>query len=862
MTTTTIYAGKWGLRDIGRSYNKWKIRTYPLALAIPAWVLLAGWCLIGAITASPVARAASADMATFRANLLDFYCGKGADLDDPSVAAALARMEQTAKGYLESMTVDGLDPGLTEPPTVEELQRRRTAEQTPPSKTPGAAKSSPNAKPNAGGKDSGKKSGGEIGSWRDLASSIQGMPNSSMWSIGLRAHYDRVLLLAQAYRTPGGPLHRQPAVKQAVERGLAYAAKYVYASMGRAGMTDPRQVRVPMRLGPILILMQGELDAQLFQHQVQMLGTIMSDFDRAAKVSTGANLVWDMMNQQFHALLTADEEKMDRAARLIGSSCAIGKRDGIQTDGSYLFHDGIVTIGSYGTGQVHELARYALFAKGTAYAMTGEQLATVVDFAADGMLWSMYHNYPAASAIGRAVTRGQKQTGGFHALLYLANTPNRRQAEFAAAAKKMLETWQDDDDAYRGQISAVNGSTAFEIAGLISAVKRSPVAAAWPAGHRHYPRADYTVHRGANYFLSLKMLSKRVRSGERAWGDGMKTWHLSDGFTYLVLGGQEYFERDVLPTLDWQRLPGTTVERREADPQFGFGFGTRTFVGGVSLGGNGVSAMDFAAVDSPLTAKKSWFFFGDEIVCLGSDIHCPTANHAETIVNQWPLSRDDQPLLVNGQAQPAQSDWSAELANVSWAACDGIGYYFPGGQTLRAQRAVHSGRWEEIGSRPGDGIHENTFLTLWYDHSVQAAEGQYAYALLPNRTPEAVGQYAASKPFTVLADSRTLHAVKHHTQNAVGAVFWQAGAVDAIAADQPCIVYYRMAGKELTLAVSDPAQGDASGETKLRLTFSAKLRPLDLPPGISSAVRGHRTEIDLILHDGVTAVGGFSVAAP
>ena len=44
-------------------------------------------------------------------------------------------------------------------------------------------------------------------------------------------------------------------------------------------------------------------------------------------------------------------------------------------------------------------------------------------------------------------------------MLFLANTPNSRQHEFVSAAKKVLETWQDVEETYRGQASAVNGAT-------------------------------------------------------------------------------------------------------------------------------------------------------------------------------------------------------------------------------------------------------------------------------------------------------------------------------------------------------------------------------------------------------------------
>src|SRR5262249_41820405 len=120
------------------------------------------------------------DMEAFRANIIDFYTGKGADLKDPATADALARMERTAKGHLESMVTDGQDPWPIAPPTAEEIRLRKSDTPSKTVKVPGTAK------PAAGDKSNVKKvRGEEIGSWRDLGTKVQEASNSSSWSIAL-----------------------------------------------------------------------------------------------------------------------------------------------------------------------------------------------------------------------------------------------------------------------------------------------------------------------------------------------------------------------------------------------------------------------------------------------------------------------------------------------------------------------------------------------------------------------------------------------------------------------------------------------------------------------------------------------------
>ena len=237
-------------------------------------------------------------------------------------------------------------------------------------------------------------------------------------------------------------------------------------------------------------------------------------------------------------------------------------------------------------------------------------------------------------------------------LVFLANTDNPRKNDFIGSVKTMLVTWTKKFAPYQ--------------APLVANVMQSTVPAAGPMGHKHFWRSDYTVHRNTNWFASVRMLSDRVSPGEF----GKKTWHVSDGRTYVVVEGNEYLRDDILATLDWSRLPGTTgyCPTSYAPGLLTEGVksrGTRSFVGGVSLGKLGVSAMDFEGIQSGLTAKKSWFFFDDEIVCMGADINGDTRT-AETIVNQWPLPELTTPLHVDGTPMPAFDGWESTLSDISW----------------------------------------------------------------------------------------------------------------------------------------------------------------------------------------------------
>jgi hyaluronate lyase len=376
---------------------------------------------------------------------------------------------------------------------------------------------------------------------------------------------------------------------------------------------------------------------------------------------------------------------------------------------------------------------------------------------------------------------------------------------------------------------------------LWAAIEDSPIAAALPVGHRHYWESDYTIHRGGDYFASLRMFSDRTRAAELINGEGLNCWHLSDGLLWVFLHGGDYVTHDVLPTLDWLRLPGTTVERRELKPAEGYDAkprpADRAFVGDAFTKDRGVSAMELAAAASPLTAKKSWFFFGDEIVCLGSNIDDPADFPAETIVNQWPLTDPAAPLTVDGKVQPPSLPWHAVLADPKWAHCDGIGYYFPEPAQLQVQRAIQTGAWRSMTETGSEATQANPFLTLWFDHGTQAKAATYAYAILPAKTAAQTQAYAASTPITVLAHNGTVHAVQQNARHAVGAVFWAPGSVGKLSADRACIAYYEETAEGLTLAVSDPTHQIST----FHITIDEPLTPVQLPPEVTSMIADGRT---------------------
>jgi hyaluronate lyase len=102
-------------------------------------------------------------------------------------------------------------------------------------------------------------------------------------------------------------------------------------------------------------------------------------------------------------------------------------------------------------------------------------------------------------------------------------------------------------------------------------------------------------------------------------------WYTGAGMLYVYADSVTQYDQAFHRYADHYRLPGTTVDTRERNPLNNAGtFNQSAFVGGVQMDIYAAAAFQYDNMngdfDSDLVAKKSYFFFDNEIVCLGAGI--------------------------------------------------------------------------------------------------------------------------------------------------------------------------------------------------------------------------------------------------
>jgi chondroitin AC lyase len=343
---------------------------------------------------------------------------------------------------------------------------------------------------------------------------------------------------------------------------------------------------------------------------------------------------------------------------------------------------------------------------------------------------------------------------------------------------------------------------------------RQPAGYQVKPSHTHYYIGDYTLHVRPTYSFGVRMVSARTARCEYGNGENLKTYFLSDGSTSIAVDGDEY--NAIYPVWDWTRLPGTTAPKVERIPMAASDWqtpGTSTFAGGVSDSLYGASVYAYTdRYDSINTrAKKAWFFFDDEVVCLGNDINSLSAYPVATTINQC-LSPTDAIEIAPEREPHVPHEGTVLLCSPEWVLHGKVAYLFPQGGRVSVSRKVQHGCWYDIKHSFSDEMVAKEVFTISMEHGVKPADATYAYIVLPGvQTAEEVRRYQKRRNIHIVANTEKAQIVEHTKLGLIQMICYEAGTYTVgklkVTVDKPCALMLRTHDKEnLTLHVADPGQ--------------------------------------------------------
>ncbi len=650
----------------------------------------------------------------------------------------------------------------------------------------------------------------------------------------------RLSALAVSYALRGSTLYGSEGLLRDITQGLAWFLKSRYNSEGNVQYDNwwDWQIGVPLHLNTLLACVHEDLPPELVK-----AATDASMHFTPIITATGANGAWRADILIRRGLLTGNDQALrDARAWISGTMLQYsdppedprksGFAEGFYRDGSFFAHDRHPYNGGYGRAALTSCAQLVALLAGSPWAVEGPERNHVCRWFFDSYAPLLYKGQMFDSTVGREISRfnlDRSPTGVVNILLALLEAaPEMYQAQLQRCVKGIAAPEMAVGISY-SQIAALKALMADPD------VKPAPPAVLF----KHFPLMARTSLLRPAYGASVSMYSDTLYSYECLNGENLKGWHTSDGWLQIADSDTAQFTDGYWPTVNWHRLPGTTVVQdleKPANSQNG-----SNWAGGASADGIcGVTGMELKpgiwnhwdsqkqkTVIEPdgqtLTARKSWFLFQDEIVCLGSGIQANDEKPVETIIENRRLAgAGENTLLVNGQPQvtafgqqeafPAQ--WLHLAGNVPGS---DLGYLFLEGTQVQALRETRTGSWREINAYHSEARDEvaRHYLTLWIEQGVRPAAASYAYTILPGQSATALARYAENPDVVILTNTPAVHAVQQKTLGMVAANFWKDtptrvpldGRSWLSSNRKACVMVRRQEGT-ITLAVSDPTRAN------------------------------------------------------
>ncbi|MBC7891593.1 MAG: hypothetical protein H7Y12_05205, partial [Sphingobacteriaceae bacterium] len=162
------------------------------------------------------------------------------------------------------------------------------------------------------------------GSWPDLDYADRGR---SRWQPS--THWDRILLLTQAYRSTRHPAFNQPGLSEAIGRAIAYwnakkptSPNYWWNAIG-----------VPLKMGEALLLLDENLPEAVRTNALRLMKLgIKPDFYDYHGPATGQNQVWLATIHLMAGVLERDSLALRRAFGALHDEIKVTSGEGIQPD--------------------------------------------------------------------------------------------------------------------------------------------------------------------------------------------------------------------------------------------------------------------------------------------------------------------------------------------------------------------------------------------------------------------------------------------------------------------------------------------------------------------------------------------------
>ncbi|MDI3409266.1 polysaccharide lyase 8 family protein [Streptomyces cavernicola] len=683
---------------------------------------------------------------------------------------------------------------------------------------------------------------------------------------GITQSYSRLWTMTRAYAQEGTGLTGDAGLLADVVRGLDHLSATVYnPSTTRYGNWWEWQIGSPRLLLDIVATLHDQLTEAQREAACAAVDHFIPDsmLGDYTGTSTGANRVDLCRSVALRGIVGRNPDKIALARDALSPVFPyVTKGDGLYADGSFVQHTWVAYSGTYGQVLMDGLGRLFALLTGSAWEVVDPKRQIILDSVEHAFAPLIHDGLMMDSVNGRAISRGYlkaddrqvMRSDHFHGLALIAAIALLAQGASPAERDRwhgMVKGW-----IARDTVTPILTSRQFDIDDLarLHTVQSAPVPAApEPVAHKLFTAMDRAVHRRPGWAANISMASKRISYYECGNGENPRGWHTGAGMLYWwgPEGRTDQYTDWFWPTVDFYRLPGTTVSTKRLADKAGGEWGApkpdAAWVGGATDGEYAAVGQHLKGLGSTLEARKSWFCAADAVICLGAGITARDGVPVETIV-------DNRNLGENGS--------NSLTVEPGWAHLEGHGgWVFPAeiaGGRLRTLREDRTGAWSDINTTSSTERRTRRWQTLWLDHGADPTDATYVYLLMPGASRSQLAERAADRGWlAVLANDADRQAVAVPSLGLTAANFWTAGTVRDLTVTAPSSVLLRRRGDTAQLTVSEPARSGrpfelvwehraarvTAKDPSVEVLATGRELRLRITPGTAGG--GHRCEVTL-----------------
>jgi hyaluronate lyase len=670
------------------------------------------------------------------------------------------------------------------------------------------------------------------GVWADLP--LTGVSGTVM-SGNMGVTFNRVFDLALAYSTAGCAQHGDAALAADLVDALAYLSANVYAvGKAKVGNWWFWEIGVPRKAADILVLLHDVVPAGVRTALMAATRYFTPDPNWRGTgttfAETGANRTDKALSCALRGILDNRPDEIALARDALSDTVRGGRNsvfgyvtsgDGFYTDGSFVQHGYLPYVGTYGVVTLGGIAEILGLLGGSTWDVVDPKKSVILDAVENAYAPFIWNGRMMDAVRGRAVSRQAAPdyvdgAGAMTAILLLAQGAGE---PYRTRYLSLVKGWLQRSSEQQYGLPSQTVATSLLVTSVLGDDSVAPAPA--PVYTKAFGDQDRLVHHRPNFSAVVNVSSKRI--GRYEWGNRENNlgWYQGDGLTYFYSPtdpGQ--FGDDFWPTVDPYRLPGTTVttEPRSNGAASGTGIprAYQAFGGGLALDDRwGIQGMDHLNHNRTLSARKSWFFLDDKVVCLGAAVSSASGHEVFTTIDNRAFAPGAVTTLrTDNRTREMAAGSAAVRVSRNVHLMDHGGYVFLQGEnvsgTIDVQVVRRTGDWRTINSGADTGGTDEPktrdYVTITHHHGASPSGGGYAYMVLPNVHHSVTFTESDLPTVEVAANNATVQMIRVAGHGLTLANFFAAGEARGVTASGPCSVAVRTDADRTTVALSDPSR--------------------------------------------------------